>query len=349
MRPSRWAVATMVAGMWVSLTHDVPPAHALDGPSVDAVMEELHLSDGDRQRILGGEIVEWSAGEGSDRELAIGLAFLVKAPPKNLAEIYRQAVSFDKVPVITAHGQIVGEGTIDDFAHLTLQPNPEKEARRYLNAQPGNELNLDAHEIAAFRALKASSHDGVPVQKVEGLIREMLLARYQAYRTKGLPGIAPYERGDGRQRRPGDELLLSTKELLGIARHAPAFHNFLLNYPHTLTAEQAKHVEEYFYWLNIDVFGRPTYVLMHRMLAHVGTAGVAVERQYYAGHDYNCMLQGIAGLPTKEGMFLFYIGRVSTDQVGGFGSSAKHPIARTIAAPYIKDTFKILQSGKPEP
>ena len=57
------------------------------------------------------------------------------------------------------------------------------------------------------------------------------------------------------------------------------------------------------------------------MLYHVGDAALAVERHYYTSHDYNSMLQGIAVLPTKDGTFLFYTGRVSTDQVGGFGSS----------------------------
>ena len=56
------------------------------------------------------------------------------------------------------------------------------------------------------------------------------------------------------------------------------------------------------------------------------------------------MLQGIAALPTKDGTFLFYIGRVSTDQVSGFTSSALHPVSRAITAPYIKDMFKSLQA-----
>ena len=83
-----------------------------------------------------------------------------------------------------------------DLAEVKLQPNGEKEAKRYLNVEPGSELNLDAKEIAAFQALKAGGDaDNVPVQKVEALIRQVLLARYQAYRSKGLSGIAPYERG----------------------------------------------------------------------------------------------------------------------------------------------------------
>ncbi|HXC67679.1 MAG TPA: hypothetical protein VN638_09685, partial [Nitrospiraceae bacterium] len=114
--------------------------------------------------------------------------------------------------------------------------------------------------------------------------------------------------------------------------------------PNGLPKEEAKNLEENFYWLNIDIFGRPTYILVHRMLYHVGDALFAAERHYYTSHDYNSMLQGVAAIPTKDGTFMFYIGRVSTDQVAGFTSSALHPVSRAIAAPYIKDMFRNLQA-----
>lgn len=325
------------------LCASVPDALAL--PTVDEVLKDLQISDSDKQRIRDGKIVDWSATEGSDRELALGMAFLVKTKPEDLFEIYREAMVLKEVAVITAHGRLTGEGTMADLAGVKLQPNAEKEARRYLTVESGDELNLDSKEMAAFQALRAAEQgDAVPVQKVEALVRQDLLARYQAYRTKGLTGIAPYERGKKQQRRAGDELLLSTKQLTGVAKYLPAFHNFLLNYPNGMTPDEAKNLEESFYWLNIDVFGRPTYVLVHRMLYHVGDAALAVERQYYASHDYNSMLQGMAALPTEDGTVLVYIGRVSTDQVAGFGSAAKHPISRAITAPYIKDMFKTLQA-----
>jgi hypothetical protein len=342
---TRRIVTCAALSIWIGLTFNGPILEAAALPTAEEVMQELHLSNEDRESIRQGKIVDWSASEGSERELALGMAFLVKAKPEDLEKLYREALVLKEVSVITAHGTITGEGTMADLAGMALQPNAEKEALRYLNVQPGNELNLDAKEMAAFQALKAGGDaDAVPVQKVEALVRQELLARYQAYRSKGLSGIAPYERGDGQQRLAGDELLLSTKELNNVAKYLPAFHKFLLNYPQGLAKDEAKNLEEFFYWLNIDVFGRPTYVLVHRMLYHVGDAALAVERQYYASHDYNSMLQGIAALPTKDGTFLFYIGRVSTDQVGGFGSSMKHPVSRAITAPYLKDMFREVQT-----
>jgi hypothetical protein len=334
-----------VVSVWFGLMSNGPILEAATLPTADEVLEELHISAIDRESIRQGKIVDWSASEGSERELALGMAFLVKVKPENLEKMFREAIVLKEVSVVTAHGRITGEGTMADLAEVKLQPNAEKEAKRYLNVEPGDELNLDAKEMAAFQALKAGGDaDSVPVQKVEALVRQGLLARYHAYRSKGLSGIAPYERGQGEQRNAGDELLLSTKELSGVARHFQAFHKFLLNYPNGLTTDEAKNLEEFFYWLNIDVFGRPTYVLVHRMLYHVGDAALAVERHYYTSHDYNSMLQGIAVLPTKDGTFLFYTGRVSTDQVGGFGSSMKHPVSRAITAPYIKDMFREVQN-----
>ena len=43
-----------------------------------------------------------------------------------------------------------------------------------------------------------------------------------------------------------------------------------------------------------------------------------LDRHYYASHDYNSMLQGVAALPTKDGtLVILHLVRVSTDQVGG--------------------------------
>jgi hypothetical protein len=252
------------------LCHPVLEASAL--PSAEELLQELHISDSDRQSIREGKIVTWSTTEGSDRELALGMAMLAKTKPENLAALFREAVAFKHVSLITAFGKIEGEGTVADFAGVKLAPNGEKEARRYLEAEPGDELNLDGKEIAAFRALKAASKEGaVPIQKVEALIREGLLARYQAYHAKGLAGIAPYARRSGRQTFPSDELSIATRESPLVAKYLPSVFHALLNYP-SIKFKEAGEFEEQFYWVTIEVFGRPTYVLSHHLRFRIGEA-----------------------------------------------------------------------------
>ena len=330
--------------VWFTLMFSGPLPEAAALPTADEILQELHLSDSDRKRVRQGEIVNWSASEGSDRELAIGVAFLVKSKPPKVLEMFHEAAAYKSMGVITAHGQISGDGTLADFALVKLEPNGEKEARRYLEAEPGDDLNLDAKEMAAFVALKSTGKNGaVPVAEVETLIRQTLLSRYQAYRNKGLAGITPYERTDGHHLLASDELSLSLKELKLLAKYLPSVYDTLVNYP-TAKIKEGKQIEEQFLWLNIDMFGRPLYVLSHRTLFQVGEAYVVVDRHYYTSHDYNSMLQGTVVLPSADGLLIIYIGRVSTGQVAGWKSAALHPVSRTLMSPYIKDMFEALRA-----
>jgi hypothetical protein len=329
----------------MGMTFSGPILEAATVPTADEVLQELNISDSDRQSIREGKIVKWTTSEGSDRELAIGMALLAKTKGSKIVELFREASAFKVEGAITAHGKITGDGTLADFAGVKLEPNGEKEAQRYLNVEPGEELNLDAKEIAAFRAMKPTGgNDSVPVKEVEAQVRQTLLSRYQAYRTKGLPGIAPYQRGSGRQVLVSDELSLSVKQMKILAKYVASIYDLLLKYPAASTEAGKELLEEQFYWLNLDLFGRPTYVLSHRMLFQVGDAYMASERHIYTSHDYNSLQQGIAALPTKEGMLVLTLVRVSTDQVGGFGSSAKHPVSRALMGPYLKDMYEALRA-----
>jgi hypothetical protein len=326
----------------VVLCSPVLEASAL--PAAEELMQELKLSDSDRQRIRDGEIVTWTATEGSDRELALGMALLVKTKAENLTSLFREAAAFMNIKVITAFGKIGNEGTLADFAGVTLAPSGEKEARRYLQVEPGDDLNLDIKEMAAFRALNAASKDGaVPIQKVEALIREGLLARYRAYHTRGLAGVAHYARKSGPHLLASDEPSIATKQSKLLAKYLPSVYDVLVKYP-AATLKQGEELEEQFFWINSEVFDRPTYALSHRMLFQVGEAYVFVDRQYYASHEYNCLQQGAAALPTGDGTVVVYLSRVSTEQVAGFGSSVKKSASRILMTPYFKDLLEALRA-----
>jgi hypothetical protein len=222
-----------------------------------------------------------------------------------------------------------------------LEPNGEKEAGRYLDAEPGEDLNLDKKEIAAFQALKTKSKDGGGNQKaVEALIRKNFLARLQAYQAKGLAGMSPYERGDNEERMSNQEILLSVDANKITAKFHPKFSEVLHNYP----SADMTGVEESFFWLNIEVFSRPLLVLSHRMLYKDGNGYMASDRHFYTSHEYNT-LQAVGGVwPKGDSSLLVYLYRISTDQVGGFGSSMKHPVSRALMGPYIVELFEKIRA-----
>ena len=330
----KFGFAAMVGAM-VSTCLIMPDftSSAMAVPTAEELLKALPLSDGEREDVLKGEIVRFTTEEGSDRELALGAVLLVRKVPENLIPLWREAVVFKLVGAVTAFGEISDQATVNDFAGMKLQPNGEDEAQRYLEAEPGDTLNLDMKEISAFQALKAK---GGSQAEVETLVREQLLDRYRAYREKGLSGIPPYARGGEKMFELSRDLLLATNEAKLVAKYFPSFHQTLLNYP----ASQAKQIETRFNWANVDVFSRPTLILSHRMLFNEGDAYVVVDRHFYASHEYNG-LQAVGGaLPAKEGSLLVSLYRISTDGVAGFGSSAKHPVARGLMGPYFEEIFE---------
>lgn len=340
---TRRIVTCVALSLWIGLMFNGSFLEAATLPTADAVLLDLQLSDSDRADIRKGKIVKWSATEGSDRELAIGMVLLVKTKAANFVELFREAGAYREEKVVTAYGEIAGDGTLADFAGVRLGPNGEKETLRYLSAGPGEDLNLDAKEIVAFRALKPA--DGkivVSDEQVEALVRQTLLSRYQAYRANGLAGIAPYERKNGNRLRAGDELSASIVQMKLLAKYAPSVRTSLLNYP--VATDGQKPLEEHFYWLNLDLFGRPAYALSHRMLFQVGEVYFASDRHYYTSHNYNSLQQGVTALPTKDGTLVITLVRVSTDQVDGFGSSVKHSISRALMGPYFDSLYETLRA-----
>ena len=135
-------------------------------------------------------------------------------------------------------------------------------------------------------ALVAAWSSGPEV--VQQHLHKMLLARYQAYRTSGLAGIATYDRGGGRFSNLAADLRKVSEA---------AFHAVLLGYP-IVTVPQ---VQENLFWLKSIIQGKPTYVLTHVMAAPDGAARAIARRHYYASTGYNGE-QSVAGfLPVQGG------------------------------------------------
>ena len=305
--------------------------------TVKEALSFFQSSDAQMEAVRKGEIVKVIASETEESGLPVGLIMLARRSPERIIEYVREAPIYKAIPMITAYGEIKGKGTLADFAGVKLEPNGVEEAGRYLKAAPGEELNLETKEIASFRALNAEGQKTAAQQKkVEALVRSTLLTRYRAYRAAGLSGIAPYDRGDGEAFHPGEELRTRLEKFEFLPEKSPSFYKVLLEYP----AVRPSGLEEKFYWLNFEVFGRPTFALSHRAIYNDGSAYLFSERHFYASHDYNS-LQAVAFLlPTKEGTLVLALYRVSTEQVAGFGSSVKKPVARALMQSPLEQVFE---------
>ena len=295
---------------------------------VEQVMGDFGISVAVAARIRSGEMVESDPTESSERELAVGLTFLVQRAVANVLEEFRSATDMKADRQLLASALI--HGSPDDFANLGLQSD---EAKRYLAARPGDALNLSIDEIQAFHALASAGAD--PKSNVEQQLKLALFDRYRAYLADGLDGMAPYARSSG-IRKPSDELRAASEAAALLNKYAPDLWQLLRSYPHGKPAG----LEERFYLLRYDLNGRPNYALRHRMALPFSGGVVLVDRDFYVSHGYNTS-QAISGLiPVPEGTVVFYRNRVSTDQVAGLGSSMKRTIGRSVMAKQLTEIFQ---------
>ena len=310
----------------VSLMCSVATAQAQ--PTAAQVATDAGLSASDRQSVMAGEFVNVDIKGVSERDLAFAIAFFVKTPPETLAKqiVAGELITADEQ--VKAYGELSGEGSVADFAKLTLTAD---EAKALANAKAGDKLNMSASEIAAFKALAA----GTP-QAIQEQLHRMLLARYQAYRASGLAGIAAYDRGGGKTSDPASDLRKASQATRGLQKYMPHFQKVLLDYPKaTLPGMQEK-----FFWLKSLIHDEMTYVLAHVMVAADGPARVVARREYYVSTGYNAE-QTVAGfLPVKGGTAVITSIHAFTDQVTGMGGSMKRGIGSKVMASKMKEMYQ---------
>lgn len=299
-------------------------------PSASQVLTDLGFSAGDQQRVVNGEFVTTDVNAASDKDLSVAMAFLVKTSPADLSTQILAGNLIAADPQVQASGAFNGTGSLADLAGLQVTGSVPQ---TFLNAQPGEALNLSSSEIAAFSALQGNAN---PQQAVQAQLQSMLLARFQAYQASGLAGIASYARGDGNQTDVGGELRKASAAAGELNKYLPALQAVLVGYPQATMPG----LRQEFHWVSYNIDGTPTYALTHTLAAPDGNARVVVQRQYYVNTGYNAE-QAIAGfLPVQQGTLVAYVNHTFTDQVAGFGGSFKRNIGRRMMASKLKAAFE---------
>ena len=308
------------------------PTAGAQPADTEKILEELGFPADTLAQVRAGKMVQTGLESSEEREIAAGLAFLVKEAPKELAKELREGLLISIDANSQAHGALSGDGTLAQLAALKIGDLGDT----YRNAKPGGDLNLSPAEIQAFQALK-----GKPASAVEEQLKKSLLERYQAYRRSGLDGIAPYDRG-GKERSGGADLRSASQAVSVVKEHAPAFYDTLLHYPKT----PATGFSETFNWQRYKAHGDPVFILTHGFLVeHPNGAVAACQRQFYVSGGYN-VEQAVAGfLPVPEGTLVVYTNRTSTDQVAGFGGGAKRSMGEKLMASQLEDLFTKLQKA----
>ena len=299
-------------------------------PTSEELLKYVGFNDTETNKVMGGEIVSSGLEASSENELALVVVMLVRAPVSKVLDIVQSGTIYKLNKDVIAFGDI-GDATNvkDHFGGLGFEASEAKEVSRLLKVKPGSTFNLSTAEIKRFKAIaprhqsKGAEKDAAVREAINTAYRAVLTERYKAFLQRGLGGISPYDRGGGKQGNPGKELIDKTKSYKLMQKRAPEFYHALLNYPH----DSVDDIKNTFIWLKQLVNKRPAFILGHRMLqVRSNEYAVAVFREFYVGHNYNSMQLILVTFPVKEGTFVFYSNRTSTDQVAGFGGGMKRKI-----------------------
>jgi hypothetical protein len=293
--------------------------------SVDGIITAFKFDQDQLDSLNKGEIVAFEVDEASKKELAVGLSVYLAAPPEKLVAFFKQGDLATIDPDVVIYRQIV-ESDTNPFKDFMFTPEQSDEARDLLTVTTGGRFNLSAGEIKSFAALQKDSAGWSEADLIAAVSRhyqQILLQRLEAYRKRGLAGIAPYAR-EATESNPADELRSAAAGSQLLTHFSPALQQFWLNYPAPLPPR----AEERFFWLNREVDGRPAAILSHRALLSSSTASVIITRQFFVGHSYNSSHLIVGCLPYRDGSIVFYTHRTSTDQVTGLGNRLKRSIGR---------------------
>jgi hypothetical protein len=299
------------------------PAAGAQPADTGKILKELGFPGDTIAQVKAGQMVHADLKSSDERELAVGLAFMVKESPKELADELRGGLLMKVDANVMAHGALTGEGTVDQFAGLKLGTLAEK----YQKASTDGDLNLSAAEVTALKGKSGAA--------LEAEVHKQLLARYQAYRKSGLDGIAPYARG-GKQRSGAADLRSAAQAASAVKGPAPGFYETVLHYP----KKPASGFNEVYNWQLYKAHGDPTVILTHGFTLHEGDAFHALQRQYYVSGGYN-VEQAMAGfLPAAGGgTLVVYVNRTSTDQVAGFGGGTKRSMGAKLMASQLEGLY----------
>ena len=329
---SRFVVSGLVLAVLVSL--GALPARA-DLPDAATLLADLGLSADAIAQIQQGQIVHHQIAPASERELVAALAFQVPVPPAKLVEDVRTGLLSRTDPTTISSGSI-GANASADLAKLQLTPDAANRAQGYVKATPDGPLNLSSAEIAAFNALGTNATTSTVMQQV----RNALAARVDAYRTQGLAGIAPYARS-GDERSAAAELRTASAAGKALAKYAPAAFQLLTSYPQG----KPPGTTESFRWSQFDAHGTPTLALTQGLFIPDGDAWLVVQRQFYVSAGYNAEQAVAAFLPAQGGTVVVYGNRTSTDQITGFGGTAKRSLGSKVLQSQLESMFEKMKSA----
>jgi hypothetical protein len=329
--PTRFIRCVMSAALLAALAEPAvaadPPRPATP-PAAGEILAEIGLSEAERKKVLDGELVRSEVTPLSERDVTVGLTFLVKgAAPEALSKELSAGTILPTDPQVKKSGAFRGAGSLVDLSRLRLE---QATAMELAGVKAGARYNFSTPEVAAFSAIANTNADGVSQQ-----LHTMLVDRMHAYSASGLAGIAPYDRGDAATDVAAD-LRKASESVSKLAKYVPALGDLLVSYPKGVGVG----TRETFHWLDYDLAGTRTFVLTHGMILPHREARAVVQRQYYVSTGYDAEQAVAVFLPVAEGTLVIYRNHTFAAPGAGVGGQGKKTIGSGLLVTKLEAMFE---------
>lgn len=308
----------------------------------DELLTHLPFSENDKQKILQGELVTTKVKQSGDDELAVMLAFVAKTTPEKIKKSFIQATWGDLPKSIIAAHKLPATAQIIHFSNMTFASKESSDIDGFLSAQAGDDLNLSGSEIKQFQSIKLTGLQTDKAHKVavEKQLHTLLLKRFKEYRQGGVNAISPYLRENKKRYHLGGFFKRATHFDSILQQYYPVFYKALSHYPQN----NPTRMQEGFFTLKLEVQGKPSFSLMHRMLIAENGALAVAMRHFYASQSYNGEQDLGLFIPIKQGVLVLGLFRTSSDGVAGFGSGIKRAVVSPILANGLAKHYKQVQN-----
>jgi hypothetical protein len=298
------------------------------------VLEGLNVSATEIAELEQGDILSFSdeAYESTARDLAADAVVLVDTDAAAVLKLLEDAVSVVPGKKVLDHSEIKSEA---DFMKVSYNESEYDEVSRLFKAKPGKDFNFSAAEYKMVKTTLGPVRNGSKAEKVKAasnVIRDILTARYNSYRTKGLAGIDSYQRSRSKVINVSEELLLATKTFEPFKNDFPAFYEVLENYP-----QGADCCEHKYRWLKLDVRDQPTFVLTHTIIRKTEDYILYTERFYFVSSTLDSLQVTLSWLPYDEDTYMGLAMSASTDILDSLLGRMLRPLGRNKAKKMVAD------------
>jgi len=293
--PGRRAAAILVEGATLVLALAAvrgpglasPRAPIADAPVERFLAERFRMTPSQIAAVGRGEAVAVDLPSGVGREIAIGGAIRVGAPPERLAALVRDIERLESGEGFQRTKKVSDPPRLEDFDDLEL---PAEDVAALRTCRPGKcDVKLGQGAFDLLRQIDWSAADATT--RVNALARRTALEYLQAYRAGGNGELAIYRDSD-RPQFIAREFADMVRRTGGLPDALPELADYLLNYP---KASRPAGLDEFFYWSIADFGLKPVirinHVVICPMAGPAGTRFAIATKQLYASHYFHTALE----------------------------------------------------------